>query len=170
LARLRVIIAPSAELRLLDVGGGAGAATERVASGCGEIVVLEPNARKVALGRKHRPTIRFEPGQGEAIPFPEASFDRVVALVSFHHMPDQGKALEEMHRVLRPGGRVALLELPPSKEPGRLLRWIGGLRHGDAMLFLAPDALRRRLEAVGFDHVSLEAGLRSYIVTGTKGF
>jgi ubiquinone/menaquinone biosynthesis C-methylase UbiE len=168
LARLRALVAPSHDLRLLDVGGGAGAATARVARGCGEIVVLEPNARKVALGRRLRPAIRFEQGRGEAIPFPDASFDRVLALVSLHHMPDQRKALEEMHRVLRPGGRVALLELPRSKAPGWFFRWIGGLRHGAAMAFLEPDELRQRLEAVGFPHVSIEAGIRSYIVTATK--
>ena len=169
LTRLRTIVAPSDGLRLLDVGGGAGSATERVASGCGEIVVLEPNPRKVALGRRRRPAIRFEQGSGEAIPFPEASFDRVLALVSLHHMSDPRKALEEIHRVLRPGGRVALLELPPSKKPGRVFRWLAGLHHGDPVEFLEPDELRRRLEAAGFHDVSAESATRSYIVTATKG-
>jgi SAM-dependent methyltransferase len=140
-----------------------------VARGCGEIVVLEPNPRKVALGRRRRPAIRFEQGSGEAIPFPEASFDRVLALVSLHHMSDPRKALEEIHRVLRPGGRVALLELPPSKKPGRVFRWLAGLHHGDPVEFLEPDELRRRLEAAGFHDVSAESATRSYIVTATKG-
>jgi SAM-dependent methyltransferase len=168
LATLRTIIAPSADLRLLDVGGGAGSATERVANGCREIVVLEPNPRKVALGRRQRPAIRFEEGRGEAIPFPDASFDRVLAIVSFHHMPDQPRALVEMHRVLRPGGRVALLELPPGREPGRIRRWLAGFKHGDPVAFLDPGVLRQMLEAAGFRHPSVVSGAQSYIVTATK--
>src|SRR6059036_3086188 len=80
LAELRSLIAPTSGVRLLDVGGGAGAATERFATGCSEVVVLEPDRGKVVQGRKHRPTIRFEEGRAERIPFPDAAFDRVTAV------------------------------------------------------------------------------------------
>src|SRR2546427_12255262 len=93
LGMLRDLVAPSAGLRLLDVGGGAGAATERFAAGFREIVVLEPDPRKGALGRKLRPAIRFEPGRAEALPFPDRSFGRVMAGVAFHHTEDQNRAL-----------------------------------------------------------------------------
>src|SRR5437879_13249263 len=58
LRMLKDLVVPSRDVRLLDVGGGAGAATERFAAGCREIVVLEPDPRKVALGRRLRP--RFD--------------------------------------------------------------------------------------------------------------
>src|SRR5947209_10152703 len=90
LRMLKDLVVPSRDVRLLDVGGGAGAATERFAAGCREIVVLEPDPRKVALGRKLRPAIRFEPGRAEALPFPDRSFDRVIAVVPFHQLEDQG--------------------------------------------------------------------------------
>jgi ubiquinone/menaquinone biosynthesis C-methylase UbiE len=165
LLRLREIVSPSPRLSLLDVGGGTGAATERYASGCGHITILEPDARKVALGRRRRPTIRFQEGHGESIPFPNASFDRVVTVVAFHHMEDQAKVLGEMRRVLRPDGRLTILELPPTLAPGRFGRWIGGLRHGGSMTFLEPAELKAKLEAAGFEEIRQESGVRSYLTT-----
>src|SRR2546426_12046507 len=106
LAQLRELIAPVSGVRLLDVGGGTGAATERFAMGCAEVVVLEPDRRKVAQGQQHRPTIRFEEGRAEEIPFPDATFDRVTAVVAFHHMENQETALTEMRRVLKDSGRL----------------------------------------------------------------
>src|SRR5881296_4501950 len=106
LTQLHELIAPVSGVRLLDLGGGAGAATERFATGCAEVVVLEPDRRKVAQGRKLRPTIRFEEGRAEEIPFPDATFDRVTAVVAFHHMENQESALTEMRRVLKDSGRL----------------------------------------------------------------
>jgi len=168
LGMLRDLVAPSAGLRLLDVGGGAGAATERFAAGSREIVVLEPDPRKVALGRKLRPAIRFEPGRAEALPFPDRSFDRVIAVVAFHHMEDQDRALVEMRRVLRDSGRIVLLELPPARAPGRIARWIGGFRHAGPMAFLEPDAIKAKLEAHGFRDVVHQPGIHGYFVSGTR--
>ncbi|TLZ73122.1 MAG: class I SAM-dependent methyltransferase, partial [Methanobacteriota archaeon] len=146
LRMLKDLVVPSRDVRLLDVGGGAGAATERFAAGCREIVVLEPDPRKVALGRRLRPAIRFDEGRAETIPFPDHSFDRVVAVTAFHHLEDQDRSLTEMRRVLRDSGRIVLLELPPARAPGRLARWIGGFRHAGHMSFLEPEALKAKLE------------------------
>lgn len=165
---LRDLVVPSAEVRLLDVGGGAGAATERLASGCGEIVVVDPDARKVALGRRLRPAIRFEEGQAEDLPFPDGSFDRVVAVVAFHHTEDQAKALAEMRRVLRPSGRIVFFELPPGRAPGPLLRWIAGLRHWGPTSFLEPEELKAKLEAGGFQGTTTRMGVRGYFVSASK--
>lgn len=168
LRMLRDLVAPSRDVRLLDVGGGAGAATERFAAGCGEVVVLEPDPRKVALGQRLRPMIRFEQGRAEAMPLPDRSFDRVVAVVAFHHMEDQDRALTEMRRVLRDSGRIVLLELSPSRAPGRFARWIGGFRHAGPMSFLEPEAVKAKLEAHGFRNVVHRPGIHGYFVSGTR--
>ncbi|MBJ3785413.1 class I SAM-dependent methyltransferase [Devosia sediminis] len=43
-------------------------------------------------------------GDAEALPFPDASFDAVIAMHMLYHVPDQAKAIAEFHRVLKPGG------------------------------------------------------------------
>src|SRR5881296_4151755 len=168
LAELRALIAPTSGVRLLDVGGGAGAATERFATGCSEVVVLEPDRGKVVQGRKHRPTIRFEEGRAERIPFPDAAFDRVTAVVAFHHIEDQEAALGEMRRVLRDSGRLVLFEMPPSRAPGPLYQWIAGYRHGGHMAFHGPDQLTEKVRAGGFTQVSNRPGALGYFVLATK--
>ena len=168
LARLRGLMAPSPTVRLLDVGGGGGAATERLATGCGQVVVLDSDPRKVASGRRRRPGIRFEEGRGEAIPFPAEAFDWVVSIVAFHHMEDQGRVLREMYRVLAPSGRIGLLELPPSRAPGPLARRLFGGTHGGKLEFLTPEELTVRLEDAGFHDVTWAPGVGAYLVTGAK--
>lgn len=168
LETLRSLVAPASDVRLLDVGGGAGAATERYATGCGEIVILDQDERKVALGRKLRPSIHFEQGSAEALPFPDDSFDRVVAVVAFHHMEDQKRALEEMLRVLRSSGRIVFLELPPARAPGRLTAWITVLHRSGPMSFLEPGELKARLEDQGFREVAARPGVRGYFVSASK--
>src|SRR5207247_1013602 len=76
------------------------------------------------------PTIRFEEGRAEEIPFPDATFDRVTAVVAFHHIEDQGRAIQEMRRVLRDSGRLVLFEMPPSRAPGPIYQWIAGYGTG----------------------------------------
>src|SRR5437660_5314903 len=82
---LRALVAPSSTIRLLDVGGGAGTATERFSEGCGEVIVLEPNRKKFVEGRRRRPALRFHEGRAESIPLPGDYFDRVGAVVSLDH-------------------------------------------------------------------------------------
>ncbi len=168
LAQLHELIVPVSGVHLLDVGGGAGAATERFAQGCAKVIVLEPDRRKVAEGRRLRPGIRFEEGRAEKIPFPDATFDRVTSVVAFHHMEDQEAALGEMRRVLKESGRIVLFELPPSRAPGPLYRWIAGYRHAGHMAFQGPDELMAKVGTGGFTAVSSRAGVTGYFVTGTK--
>ena len=167
LAVLREIVVPGPGIRLLDLGGGAGAATERFARGCSEIVILEPNAKKVLYGRRRRPAIQFLEGRAQAIPYPDGSFDRVTAVVSFHHIEDPDRVLTEVHRVLRAGGRFVLMELPPSKAPGALFHWFVA-RRGEHLSFSHPDELAQKLEAHGFRDVSIRQGSREFFVAATR--
>lgn len=95
-------------MRVLDVCCGpamlAVAALERGA----EVVGLDFSVRAVELARKLVPTGRFEQGDAQALPFPEASFDAVLCGYGLMHLPDPAEAMREMLRVLCPGGRAAL--------------------------------------------------------------
>jgi len=62
--------------------------------------------RATALGRD----VELREGDAEALPFADASFDTVVCVLSLCTIPDPAKALAEMARVLRPGGRLLLLD------------------------------------------------------------
>ena len=88
-------------------------------------VDVSPAAIALADGLKAQRGLRpgsvaqFHSYDGHRLPYPDASFDRVVCFDSFHHVRDQATTLAEMARVLRPGGRIAMLEPGPnhSKTP-----------------------------------------------------
>jgi len=163
---LRELCRPGPEVRLLDVGGGTGAVTEAFAKGCGEIVVIEPDGRRIAAGSVRRPAIRFVPGTAESIPFPPGSFDCVTAIVSFHHLHDQSRALSEMRRVLRDGGRLVFMDFYPDSGTGRLLRFVGGSLHRHGLR--PPEQVTETVRSAGFREVGLRRGRRGFYVSAMK--
>jgi SAM-dependent methyltransferase len=101
---------------VLDVGCGFGLETLRLAAlaGPGKVAgidksadfIAEATARATAAGL----AIDFEVGDAEALPYPDASFDCVRAERLLIYLTDPAKAVAEMKRVARPGGRIALIE------------------------------------------------------------
>ena len=149
------LLSLEADMTLLDVGGGTGALVAPLADQCREIIVLEPSARQRERGAKKHTRLKFVAGRAEALPFPGARFDRVLASRSFHHFEDQDKALEEVRRVLRPGGWLVIVEFAPRTFWGRAARFITSRSHHGHGTFFEPDALKRKLEEQGFREIQL---------------
>jgi ubiquinone/menaquinone biosynthesis C-methylase UbiE len=106
---------------VLDFGCGTGWLTWSVASlGCHSIGVdIAPSAISLAQRWVERRGLRAGTGvsfrvyDGRRLPVEAASVDRIVCFDSFHHVTDQAATLREFARVLRPGGRIAMLEPGP---------------------------------------------------------
>jgi SAM-dependent methyltransferase len=75
----------------------------------GMVATLSENARRLGL------TVRAARAEAESLPFPGHSFDLVLGHAVLHHLPDLRRAFAELHRVLRPGGRIAF-----AGEPSRI--------------------------------------------------
>ena len=114
---------------LLDVGGNTGKITEVYARDCKEVVVLEPKHAVVEYGRTYRPNIKFVEGGAENIPLPGEHFDKVVASASFHHLPNQDRGLEEMKRVLKPDGKMIIIEIDPNTGRRKRLKICEDILH-----------------------------------------
>jgi len=125
--RQRQKVVPLAAGRVLEIGVGSGLNLEwydpaRVHAVCG----LDP---AVELQDRSRPRAAASPvavtlltGSAEDIPFEDASFDAVVSTFTLCSIPDVGRALREMRRVLRPTGRLLFAEHGSSVDPD-VLRW-----------------------------------------------
>jgi demethylmenaquinone methyltransferase/2-methoxy-6-polyprenyl-1,4-benzoquinol methylase len=105
--------------RVLDLAGGTGdiAALLRPRVGDkGEVVVADINAAMLRAGRDRLldrgllQGLRFAQVNAEALPFPGESFDAVTIAFGLRNVTDKDKALAEMYRVLKPGGRALILE------------------------------------------------------------
>src|SRR5918911_4055473 len=152
---------------LLDIGGNTGKVTEAYSNSCGEIVVLEPKRSIVEYGRSRRPNIKFIEGEAENIPLPDEYFDKVVASASFHHFSDQDKALEEMKRVLKPDGKIIILEIDPNTPRGKRLKFCETLFHTGAKLY-HPSQLGKKGEEHNLDVLSIDSNYLGYFLTAVK--
>jgi len=153
---------------LLDVGGNTGKITEVYArEDCKEIVVLEPKHAVVEYGRKYRPHIKFVEGGAENMPSPGEYFDNVVASASFHHFPNQDRGLEEMKRVLKPNGKMTIMEIDPNTRKGKWLKICEGMLHTGAR-FYEPLQLRKKVEEHGLKVLSVNSTTLGYYLTATK--
>ncbi|MDA0815698.1 MAG: ubiquinone/menaquinone biosynthesis methyltransferase [Chloroflexi bacterium] len=111
---------------VLDAGTGTGdlalACLEAGADRVVGIDVAEPmlqRARQKAIGRGQAPRTTFSQGDATNVPLPDASVDAWCSAFVVRNIPDLPAALSEAYRVLRPGGRLAILEIP-RMEPGLL--------------------------------------------------
>jgi len=97
------------------------------------LVAAEAYARRSGLDER----VAFKKGDVAQIPFPDGSLDLVVSTFSLHHWSDPVRALDEIARVLRPGGAFLVADLRRDMAaPGYLLLWF-------ATNFVVPTALRQ---------------------------
>lgn len=98
---------------LLDVGCGGGLLLrDAAASGCGT-TGLDHSHAMVELARERVPRARVVEGDAARMPFPDASFTAVAMSVVFFLLDEPLAVLRECHRVLRPGGRLAVYTTAP---------------------------------------------------------
>jgi SAM-dependent methyltransferase len=93
--------------RVLDLASGPGLLARAAAARAGNAGLVI--ASDISQGQlRCRPELPRVAADGETLPFADASFDRVLCGLGLMFFPDEDAALGEMHRVLRPGGRIAL--------------------------------------------------------------
>ena len=124
-------LAPRPGTRLLDVAGGTGDIAFRFlrrVRGDGRATVLDMTEGMLAEGRRRAEATDFADrmdwvvGDAMALPFPDARFDAYTISFGIRNVTRIGDALAEAHRVLRPGGRLLVLEF--SRVPEASLRWL----------------------------------------------
>jgi ubiquinone/menaquinone biosynthesis C-methylase UbiE len=107
---------------ILDIGCAAGAEFEPLLARGFQVVGMDYSPEMLRLAQQRfgqSASVRICRADAEALPFPDASFDHVVCLGVFEYLSTYDRSLQEIHRVLRPGG-VAILSLPTSISPDRL--------------------------------------------------
>jgi SAM-dependent methyltransferase len=141
--------------RVLDIGCGTGSLVVLVKRRHpeAEVVGLDPDpkalARAAGKARRAAVSVHLDQGFADALPYVDASFDRVFSSFMFHHLPAEAKepTLREVRRVLAPRGRLLLLDFAGAGRPHghgsflRLLRASGTRPDGeDSVLTLMTRA------------------------------
>ena len=144
-------------LRVLEIGCGTGNVAVRVkrADPGADVVGIDPDP--LALARAQRKArglsgIRFERAYAQELPFADGEFDRVLSSMMLHHLDDDVKAgaAAEIHRVLRPGGTLHIVDFggPTTAHDGFAARRMLRSPHISGSL---GDAIPRLLRSVGLD-------------------
>jgi SAM-dependent methyltransferase len=116
--------------RVLDVGCGTGDLVVQLGRLCpnAEVVGLDPDPKALARARRKAERVglrvQLDEGFSDALPYADASFDRVLSTFMLHHLGSDEKrgTLREIRRVLRPGGALHVLDFGgPSERPDSLL-------------------------------------------------
>ena len=95
-------------LRVLDVAGGDGYWAGRARGRGARAVALDLAGAKLRYGRRLSSPPALIKGDALTLPFADASFDRVMSICAIEHFDDGARALEEMARVLVPGGELVM--------------------------------------------------------------
>jgi ubiquinone/menaquinone biosynthesis C-methylase UbiE len=95
-------------LRVLDVAGGDGYWAARARAHGARAVAVDISGAKLARGRQLAAPPALVRADALALPFPDGSFDRVMSICAIEHFDDGARALDEMARVLVPGGELVM--------------------------------------------------------------
>ena len=167
--------------RVVDLGAGMGAATVVAARSGAFVVAVDPTPymRGILglrrLAQRARRRISVVDGAAEAIPVADGSVDALWSVNAMHHWTDLDRALGEIHRVLRPGGRLVLVDEdfddPAHPAHERFRR--GRAEHGHHFDVIDPIEVAARLQRLGFASVggslSKVGGRPAKLVQGVNG-
>jgi ubiquinone/menaquinone biosynthesis C-methylase UbiE len=144
---------------VLEIGAGAGAATEELRKHARRVTSLEYSRNLVTeLAQRNRCAVAnghsngaILQGDASALPFSEKIFSVVIAVLMLHHLKSsdaQDRAFAEIHRVLQPGGHFLAVDIPDG--------WLHRIAHiRSTFVPLAPATIPNRLATAGFSDVTI---------------
>jgi demethylmenaquinone methyltransferase/2-methoxy-6-polyprenyl-1,4-benzoquinol methylase len=126
----RAMVAGIEPGRVLDVACGTGLVTrELVRRGC-SVVGLDQSPDMLAEARRRLPDVRFVAGEAERLPFADREFDALTFTYLLRYVDDRLATMRELARVVRPGGRIGMVEFGVPSRPALRAAWRGWTRIG----------------------------------------
>ena len=157
----------------VDIGSGEGDVSLILARGCKKVTAVDLNQKMLEVLsdrflREGFPNIDVKQGDMESLPLPDCSADLVVMSQVLHHAASPEKALSEMLRILKPGGRYVLLDLLAHDQD-----WVRE-KLGDQWLGFEPERVANWLATLGCppgirEVVHVQDGLPTVLLLGRKG-
>ncbi len=153
---------------ILDLGCGTGILFDilrRRVGDSGSITGVDFSYEMAQKAHRNFPfaNVNVVDADAQALPFADSAFDMAVAFSAFPHFTDQQRAVNETHRVLKPGAIFYIIHLISSKEIVDIHREIGGVVEHDA---LPPEtALRHMLNESKFERITVDDHTGLYLAT-----
>ncbi len=156
-----------------DLGCGTGQVSAALAPFVEKVIAVDASAAMLQAAKKRLQSvgnIELRRGDLEALPIDEARLDAATLMLVLHHVPEPERALAEVARVLKPGGRAIVVDmLPHDRDSYRQ-------QMGHVWLGFSDEHVRRMFEETGFEEIRIVAlppdarskGPGLFVATGTK--
>jgi ubiquinone/menaquinone biosynthesis C-methylase UbiE len=153
---------------LLDVACGPGVVTAALAPEARSVTAFDATEAmlekaKARCAKEGLGNVAFRSGDAENLPFTDAAFDGVVTRLAIHHFANPQRALDEMFRVVRPGGTAVIVDVVSSEtaEESQLHNAIERLRDPSHVRMLPASELYAAISRAGFcalEHTTWDMG------------
>jgi SAM-dependent methyltransferase len=154
-------VGAKAGVHVLDAGCGSGGASELCLQRGATVTGVDLSSEMIGLCRESLGGATFEVGSLEELPFATATFDAVIACMVVHFCPNPLRALQELARVTKPGGRIAISSpARPDDDIFLALHVAAELRPDDTadimrpLMFAQPGRLASELETLGLHDIT----------------
>jgi ubiquinone/menaquinone biosynthesis C-methylase UbiE len=156
-----------------DLGCGTGQVSGTIAPFVARVIAVDASAAMLQAAKKRLhgiDNIELRRGELEALPIDEARLDAATLMLVLHHVPEPERALAEVARVLKPGGRAVVVDMQPhDRESYRQ-------QMGHVWLGFGDEQVRRLFSGTGFEDVRIVAlppdarskGPGLFVATGRK--
>lgn len=159
--------APRPGQHLLDLGGGTGINVPALVKRGARLTILDASRDMLRQARKKKVPAELKLGDAREMPFPENHFDGAICSDAWHHMRQQELVARELARVLKPGGKLVIVEFDPRRWQAKVIR-VGEMLFGEPGTFVAPRRLKEQLSAAGITGEVQRVGAWQYVFIGQK--
>lgn len=135
-----------------DLGCGTGQMTAAVAPFVAHVIAVDGSAAMLQAARKRLqrfPNVELRRGELEALPIDDARLDAATLALVLHHLPEPAHSLAEVARVLKPGGRLLIVDMLPHDREGYRQQM------GHVWLGFSDEYVRRTLGECGFSDIRI---------------
>lgn len=160
-------LAPVKDMEVLDLAGGTGMNAETLSKAGAKVTVADASQAMLKRAAAKKMTAHILHAKAEDLPLPDGSFDIVLISDAWHHFRNQPGVISEVMRVLRPSGRLYIIDFDAGKRRTKTLAFFERLLF-EPSAFPEPGELAEKLRRAGLEGGWRGLKLDQFIYKGTK--
>ncbi len=160
-------LAPVKNMDVLDLGGGTGMNAETLIKAGARVTIADASQAMLKRAARKKMSVNLVRAGAESLPLPDSSFDIVLISDAWHHFRDQPGAAGEAARVLRPAGRLYIIDFDPRRKITKTIAFFEKML-AEPSTFTLPGETAALLQKAGILGTSRFLPFGQYIYSGRK--